>query len=353
MTFTAMPQLRVVVLRRRHVGQPVRHAGGRRESAWACPSRSSAPRCRWAASFPIPAAPSVSIVDTIVTITGSRSTCRWAIILNAGTIVIGPGASLDLNNSGAASGPETSASGTIVIDDGTFTSTALNSGQTVELGADSLVQRVAFRSRQRRGVPGAQYAHPRARARAFGAGAAVSDFGVGDTIVLTGYQDGIVGASDHLRQRRRHALSPIRRSRSATTANILSDARRSRCGTDDDRGDPGRPRLCAERIHRAPSATPRVARSHRVGERVRDHLRAAGRHPAVAAGRSPARRRTSPPRTAPRSIRSPMFRSPIRTPARWIPRSSRRWGRCRWRDQLRRRCSDRNAFQPRHRRADQ
>ena len=97
--------------------------------------------------------------NTIVDITGSVY-MPVGHLLNAGTINIAPGASLNLSDSGAASGPETSEPGTIAIDDGTFTSAALNAGQTVELGPDSTFTRQPFRSRQRCRVPGAQHAHP-------------------------------------------------------------------------------------------------------------------------------------------------------------------------------------------------
>ncbi len=126
--------------------------------------------------------------STVVTVDGA-ATMFAGHILNAGTILIGPGASLNLSDAGAASGPETSASGTIVIDDGTFTSTALNAGQTVELGADASFSVSRF-------DPGSHvvFQAPNtltvSQGTTFGAGAAVSDFGVGDTLLLSGYEDG-------------------------------------------------------------------------------------------------------------------------------------------------------------------
>ena len=112
-------------------------------------------------------------------------------LLNAGTIVVEPGASLDLNDSGAASGPETSEPGTIFINDGAFSATALNAGQTVVLGPDSSLSVSRY-------DPGSDvvFAAPNtltiSGGTTFEVGASVSDFGVGDTIVLGGYQDGIL-----------------------------------------------------------------------------------------------------------------------------------------------------------------
>ena len=108
-------------------------------------------------------------------------------ILNAGTINIGPGASLTLSDAGAASGPETSEPGTIAIDDGAFISTALNAGQAVDLGPDSTLSVSRF-------DPGSDVVFQAPNTLTINLGttfdASVTNFGVGDTIALTGYQDG-------------------------------------------------------------------------------------------------------------------------------------------------------------------
>jgi hypothetical protein len=114
-------------------------------------------------------------------------------LLNAGTIIIGPGGSLDLNDAGATPGPETSEPGTIVIDDGMFSAGVLNAGQTLDLGPDSTFSATRF-------DPGSDiiFQAPNtltlANGSTFEAGASVAGFGVGDTIALTGYQDGSIAS---------------------------------------------------------------------------------------------------------------------------------------------------------------
>ena len=126
--------------------------------------------------------------NTIVNITGSVY-MPVGHLLNAGTINILPGGSLNLSDSGATPGPETSEPGTIAIDDGTFTSTALNAGQTALLGPDSSLTVTSF-------DPGSDvvFQAPNtltlSQGTTFSAGAEVTNFGVGDTLALTGYQDG-------------------------------------------------------------------------------------------------------------------------------------------------------------------
>src|SRR5208282_4904962 len=101
------------------------------------------------------------------------------------------GASLSISDAGSASGPETSEPGTIVIDDGTFSPGVLNAGQTVVLGPDSTFSAYRF-------DPGSDivFQAPNtltlANGLTFAASASVSEFGVGDTIALSGYQDGIL-----------------------------------------------------------------------------------------------------------------------------------------------------------------
>jgi len=126
--------------------------------------------------------------NTTVDITGSVY-MPVGHLLNAGTIVIGPGASLQLADSGSASGPEASEPGTIYIDDGSFSPGVLNAGQTVILGPDSTFSASRF-------DPGSDvvFAAPNTltinSGTTFEASASVSAFGVGDTILLSGYQDG-------------------------------------------------------------------------------------------------------------------------------------------------------------------
>jgi len=128
--------------------------------------------------------------NTTVDITGSVY-MPVGHLLNAGTIDIGPGASLQLADAGSASGPETSEPGTIFINDGSFSAGVLNAGQTVILGPDSTFSASRF-------DPGSDvvFQAPNTltinQGTTFGASAAVSDFGVGDTIVLGGYEDGIL-----------------------------------------------------------------------------------------------------------------------------------------------------------------
>ena len=124
---------------------------------------------------------------TVVDITGSVY-MPVGHLLNAGTINIRPGASLTLADAGAASGPETSEPGTIVIVDGSF-SGVVNAGQTVFLGPNSTLNATRFDAGS-----DIVFQTPNTLAIAagtsFAASAAVSDFGVGDTIALTGYEDG-------------------------------------------------------------------------------------------------------------------------------------------------------------------
>ncbi len=109
-------------------------------------------------------------------------------ILNAGTILIGPGASLNMNDAGALLSPEAAASGTIALSGGTFTASALNTGQTVDLGPLSTLSVSRF-------DPGSTvvFQAPNTlkigKGTTFGAGASIVGFGVGDTLDLTGYFD--------------------------------------------------------------------------------------------------------------------------------------------------------------------
>jgi hypothetical protein len=128
--------------------------------------------------------------STVVTVTGTAAISAGH-ILNAGTIAIGPGASLNLSDFGSTTVPETPEPGTITIDDGTFTATVLDSGQTVELGANASFRVSRF-------DPGSDVVFQAPNTltvelgTTFAAGAAVSDFAVGDTILLGGYQDGLL-----------------------------------------------------------------------------------------------------------------------------------------------------------------
>ncbi len=128
--------------------------------------------------------------NTTVDITGSVY-MPVGHLLNAGTIVIEPGASLQLADAGSASGPEISEPGTVFIDDGSFSAGTLNAGQTVILGPDSTFSASRF-------DPGSDVVFQAPNTltidsgTTFAASAMVSDFGVGDTIVLGGYQDGIL-----------------------------------------------------------------------------------------------------------------------------------------------------------------
>ena len=109
-------------------------------------------------------------------------------ILNAGTIVVGAGGSLDMNDGGAVSTPETAEAGTIVLNGGTFISSVLNAGQTVDLGPMSAL------SISSRFDPGSTIVFTGPNTLKINQGAtfdaAVRNFGVGDTIDLSGYQDG-------------------------------------------------------------------------------------------------------------------------------------------------------------------
>ncbi len=106
-------------------------------------------------------------------------------LLNSGTITIGPGASLQLNDFSTISEP--SRPGTIVVDDGSFIANVLDSGQTLDLGSNSSVNISRF-------DPGSQVVFQAPNTVDINQGASTNgsfvDFGVGDTIALTGYQDG-------------------------------------------------------------------------------------------------------------------------------------------------------------------
>ena len=106
--------------------------------------------------------------------------------LNAGTITIGPGNSLQLNDFSAGT-PEPSESGTIVVYGGAFDANVLDSGQTLDLGPNSSVSISRF-------DPGSQVVFQAPNTLDINQGVLTNgsfvDFGVGDTIALTGYQDG-------------------------------------------------------------------------------------------------------------------------------------------------------------------
>ncbi len=106
--------------------------------------------------------------------------------LNEGTITIGPGTSLQLNDASAGT-PEPTASGTIVVNNGVFDANVLDSGQTLDLGSNSSVNISRF-------DPGSQVVFQAPNTLDINQGAVTNGsfvgFGVGDTIALTGYQDG-------------------------------------------------------------------------------------------------------------------------------------------------------------------
>ena len=107
-------------------------------------------------------------------------------LLNSGTITIGPGAELQLNDFSVGT-PEPSEPGTIVVDAGSFFANVLDSGQTLDLGPNSSVSVSRF-------DPGSQVVFQAPNTVSITQGAVTDgsfvDFGVGDTIALTGYQDG-------------------------------------------------------------------------------------------------------------------------------------------------------------------
>ena len=106
--------------------------------------------------------------------------------LNAGTITIGPGTSLQLDDFSAGT-PEPSESGTIVVYGGAFDANVLDSGQILDLGPNSSVNISRF-------DPGSQVVFQAPNTLDINQGAVTNgsfaDFGVGDTIALTGYEDG-------------------------------------------------------------------------------------------------------------------------------------------------------------------
>ena len=126
---------------------------------------------------------------TTVNITGSVPMVV-AHLLNAGTINVGPGASLGLTDFSAIATPEPTTVGTIAVNGGTFSASVLSGGQTLDLGPNSSVA-ISVRT-----DPGSviDFQAPNTlnigRTETFSG--SIVGFGAGDTINLTGYEDGLI-----------------------------------------------------------------------------------------------------------------------------------------------------------------
>ncbi len=203
--------------------------------------------------------------------------------LNAGTITIGPGNLLQLNDFSAGT-PEPSESGTIVVDGGGFDANVLDSGQTVDLGPNSSVSISRF-------DPGSQVVFQAPNTLDINRGAVTNGsfvgFGVGDTIALTGYQDGALAQDIFPNDGIPHGSDPtitfgydgqtldVIRGGTLTIATLTAGAG---CDLSGFHGDNGR-------------------RSVGSGIRLRHHVCAAGSAGAQRDRQSPARKRTRRPTT--------------------------------------------------------